>query len=118
VQQSLEGVHVDLDNNLFKCIDIVVYEYLPETTESITWTKHYTRCNMCIQWTRVLYCVVITRQSNPHISQFSRPCNESTSVSILCIIFDSYVPQTKCVLLMRSSSPTRLVKTYSLGEHK
>ena len=26
---------------------------------------------MCIQWTRVLYSVVITRQSNPPISQFN-----------------------------------------------
>jgi len=35
---------------------------------------------MCIQWTCVLYSVVITRQSNPPISQFRRPCNEFTSV--------------------------------------
>ena len=34
---------------------------------------------MCIQWTRVLYSVVITRQSNPPISQFNSPCNEFTS---------------------------------------
>jgi len=30
---------------------------------------------MCIQWTRVIYYVVIRWQSNPLISQFSRPCN-------------------------------------------
>jgi len=35
---------------------------------------------MCIQWTRVLYSVVITLQSNPPISQFKSPCNEFTSV--------------------------------------
>jgi len=35
---------------------------------------------MCIQWTRVLYYVVITRKSNPPISQFNSPCNEFTSV--------------------------------------
>jgi len=35
---------------------------------------------MCIQWTRVLYSVVITRQSNPPISQFNSLCNELTSV--------------------------------------
>jgi len=35
---------------------------------------------MCIQWTRVLYSVVITRPPYPPISQFSRPCNEFTSV--------------------------------------
>ena len=34
---------------------------------------------MCIQWTRVLYYAVITRQSNPPISQFNSPCNEFTS---------------------------------------
>jgi len=35
---------------------------------------------MCIQWTRVLYSVVLTRQSNPPISQFNSPCNEFTGV--------------------------------------
>ena len=34
---------------------------------------------MCVQWTRVLYSAVITRQSNPPISQFNSPCNEFTS---------------------------------------
>ena len=29
------------------------------------------RCYMCTQWTRVLYSVVLTRQSNPSISQFT-----------------------------------------------
>jgi len=33
---------------------------------------------MCIQWTRVLYYVVIARQSNASISQFNSPCNEFT----------------------------------------
>ena len=33
-----------------------------------------------IQWTRVLYSVVITHQSNPPISQFNSPCTEFTSV--------------------------------------
>ena len=35
---------------------------------------------MCMQLTRVLYSVVLTRQSNPPISQFNSPCNEFTSV--------------------------------------
>ena len=35
---------------------------------------------MCIQWTHVLYSVVITRQSNSPISQFNSLCNEFTSV--------------------------------------
>jgi len=34
---------------------------------------------MGIQWTRVLYSVVITRQSNPPISQFNSRYNEFTS---------------------------------------
>ena len=33
---------------------------------------------MCIPWTRVLYSVVITWQSNPPISQFNSQCNEFT----------------------------------------
>ena len=40
---------------------------------------------MCIQWTRVLYSVVITRQSNPPISQFNSLCNEFTSVWSMCV---------------------------------
>ena len=35
---------------------------------------------MCIQWTRVLYSVPITWESNPRISQCNSPCNEFTSV--------------------------------------
>jgi len=34
---------------------------------------------MCLQWTRVPYSVVITRQSNSPISQFNSLCNEFTS---------------------------------------
>ena len=35
---------------------------------------------MCIQWTRVLYSVVITWRSNPPVSQFNSLCNEFLSV--------------------------------------
>ena len=35
---------------------------------------------MCIQWTSVLYSVIITWQSNPPIPQFNSPCTEFTSV--------------------------------------
>jgi len=35
---------------------------------------------MCKQWTRFLYYVVITRLSNPPISQPNLPRNEFTSV--------------------------------------
>ena len=37
------------------------------------------RWYMCIHWTRVLYSVVITQQSNPPISQFNSLYNEFTS---------------------------------------
>jgi len=33
---------------------------------------------MCIQWTHVLYSIVITWQSNQPISQFNSLCNELT----------------------------------------
>ena len=39
-------------------------------------------CVPGIQWTHVLYLVVITRQSNPPISQFNSLCNEFTSVLV------------------------------------
>ena len=35
---------------------------------------------MCIQRTRVIYSVVITRPCNLPISEFNSPCNEFTSV--------------------------------------
>ena len=37
-----------------------------------------------MQWTRVLYSVVITRQYNPPISQFNSLCNQSR-VSCQCV---------------------------------
>ena len=58
-----------------------VWEHWPDTLELITWPNILqNRCYMCIQWTRVLYSVVITWQSDPPISQFNSPCNELTSV--------------------------------------
>ena len=48
-------------------------------------------CYMCIQWTRVLYSVVITWQSNSTISQFNSPCNDSR-VSGQCL-YTIYVIQ-------------------------
>jgi len=41
---------------------------------------------MCIQWTCVLYSVVITRQSNPSISQFNSPRNEFMSIGLMYYI--------------------------------
>mgnify|MGYP006890621568 CR=1 FL=1 len=41
---------------------------------------------MCIQWTRVLFSVVIPRQSNPPISQFNCPCNKFTWVWSLFVL--------------------------------
>jgi len=40
---------------------------------------------MCSRCTRGLYSVVITRQSNPPISQFNSPSNEYTSVRGQCV---------------------------------
>ena len=49
-----------------------VWEHWPDTPKYITWTNALqNRCYMCIQWTSVLYFVVITWQSNPPISQFN-----------------------------------------------
>ena len=42
-------------------------------------TMHYRIGVKCVH-NGLLYSVVITRQSNPHISQFNSPCNEFTSV--------------------------------------
>ena len=38
------------------------------------------RCYMCIQWTCVIYSVVITWQSNPPISKFNSRCHDFMSV--------------------------------------
>ena len=62
-------------------IDGIIWEHLPDTTDLITRTNVLQiRCYMCIQWTCVLYSVVLTWQSNPPISPFNSPCNELTSV--------------------------------------
>ena len=51
---------------------------------------------MCIQWTRNIYSVLKTRQSNPSVSKFSRWYNEFTSVQsvfpcnnrfLFCVLF-------------------------------
>ena len=79
------------------CFQYIVYEYWPETTGWITWNnKLQNMCYMCIQWTHVLYSVVITQHSNLPISQFSRPCNIFTSVwsMISCYIRKCY----RCLL--------------------
>ena len=49
---------------------------------------------MCIPWTRDKYAVVITRQSNPPISQFKSPCNEFTSVWSAMFVYNTYLPVT------------------------
>ena len=53
---------------------------------------------MRIQWTRVLYSVVITGQSNPPISQFKSMCNECRSVWSMCVY--NYNGTVFCVLLL------------------
>ena len=71
-------------------------------------------CYMCIQWSRVLYSVVITRQSNPPISQFNSPCNDFTSVWSMfqCNNYNlstETVTLTSCLLIEeRSKSPVKI----------
>ena len=59
----------------------IVYKYWPETMEQITWTNELQNGFYMWQWIRDIYSVVITRQSNSPIPQFSRLCNEFTSIS-------------------------------------
>ena len=70
---------------------------------------------MCIQWMHIIYCVVITWQSNPHISQFDSLYNESTSVLsmfvyklqyhwAICFVLFSDVQK---LVTDRMNSPTR-----------
>ena len=77
----LSNSNLHLRIQVLNCdLAVIVYEYWPESTEYITWTNVFQyRCYMCIHWTLVLYPVVITRPSNPPISQFNSPCNEFTS---------------------------------------
>jgi len=61
----------------------IVWKHWPDTPEWITWTNtlHNSWCSyMCIQWTCIIYSVVITWQSNPPISRFNSLCNKFTSV--------------------------------------
>ena len=48
------------------------------------------RCYMCIQWTRVLYYVVITQQSNSPISQFNSLCNEFMIVWSMFVLYNNW----------------------------
>jgi len=52
---------------------LVLYENIDQILPNkLHATMHYkTGLYTCIQWTRVLYSVVITQQFNPHISQFN-----------------------------------------------
>ena len=72
---------------------------------------------MCIQWTRVLYSAVITRQSNPPIQQFNSLCNEFMSVRsmfvcyvMLCYVYNmlvkrwNYRSSSRVWIKLRSSS--------------
>jgi len=66
-----------------------------DTPEYITWTNALqNRCYMCIQWTRVLYSVVITWQSKSPISQFNSLCNDFTTVWLYNVICLYTMPST------------------------
>ena len=75
---DLQGVQQCENSLLFQAI---VYKYWPETMEQITWINELQNGFYMWQWTRDIYSVVITRQSNSPIPQFSRPCNEFMSIS-------------------------------------
>ena len=62
-----------------------------------TWTNTLqNRCYICIQWTCVIYSVVITWQSSPPISQFNSPRNEFTSVwSMFVLVYHTIVEKRK-----------------------
>jgi len=51
---------------------------------------------MGIQWTRVLYSVVITRHSNPPISQFNSVMNSGVSGQCLYTIPDIHCIAKTC----------------------
>ena len=53
---------------------------------------------MCIQWTHVLYSVVITLQSNPPISQFNSLCNEFLSVWTMFVYNKQVFKTTKTIV--------------------
>ena len=87
---------------------------------------------MCIQWPRVLYSIVITWPSNPHISQFSRPCNEFTNgwsmlpckkwyfCSKLFLCHIEYILQTSRMIHTHtcvSDSPVQIPVTWPQGTY-
>ena len=61
----------------------ILYENIDQIlTNKLHGPMHYKIGVTCVYngWTRVLYSVVITRTSNPPISQLNSPCNEFMSV--------------------------------------
>ena len=92
----------------------------------MAWTNTLqNRWYMCIQWTRALYSVVITWQSNPPISQFNSSCNEFPSVWSMFVYntIIEYIEQWYLFHRVRSISPyyttclTCLVPLVSHSKH-
>ena len=70
------------------------------------------RCYMCIQWTCVLYSVVITRQSNPSISQFNSPRNEFMSVGLMYYIQYHMLSVFPGIILLQYFMVSKLASQY------
>jgi len=62
------------------CEYLLGYELLYENSDQTLpnkWTNALqNKCYPCIQWSRVLYPVVIKRESNTHFSPCNSRCNE------------------------------------------
>jgi len=67
---------------------------------------------MCIQWTRVIYSVVIAWQSNPPILQFNSPCDEFTSVWSM-FVYNTF-PIRICLHIQTEVSTQILLNYYIL----
>ena len=66
---------------------------------------HKNRSYMCIQWTRVIFSVVITWQTNPPIPQFNNPCNEFMSVWSMFVYSTSTTLYRSFMFLVRILIP-------------
>ena len=70
------------------------------------------RSYMCIQWTCVLYSVVITLQSNPSISQFNSPRNEFMSVGLMYYIQYHMLSIFPGIILLQYFMVSKLASQY------
>jgi len=84
--------------NRFKPQEHSTYWYCMRTLTRYSQINYMHQCvttwgNMCIQWTHVLYSVVITWHSNPTVSQFISTYNEFTSVWSMLVYNSLFIIQ-------------------------